>query len=341
MAAPLLAILAAGAGDNNDDIVQALALISPKAVSPLLNALHSAKARVRAGAAVALGHCHNRQAVPPLLTALHDNDAPVRYGAATSLGTLGDVRAVPLLMALLHSRDLALRLRVIAALRVLRDRRATPALIAALLSADPTVQRNAAEALGALEDPAATPALLAALRNRRSFDHLEAVHALGWINDPRAIPALITVLRAPDVDVCWSAAAALGKYRKAWRCPGCWPCSRCAGHPARACRRCRCAGHVARPAGGGAAGACTGGEEYARAATGGHRAGAHRRCAGVTGVDHRDGRYQCQRAPARTRALFKIHDPHTVPALKHLLAVTTTPEFTEESSIWVLGADPQ
>ncbi len=32
-----------------------------------------------------------------------------------------------------------------------------------------------------------------------------------------------------------------------------------------------------------------------------------------------------------------MHDPHTVPALKRLLAVKSTPEYTEESSIWVLG----
>ncbi len=107
VAAPLLAILAAGAGENNVDIVQALTAISPKAVSPLLEALHGANARVRAGAAVALGHCHNAKAVPPLLNALHDADAQVRYGAVTSLGTLGDVRAVPPLIALLHCKDLA------------------------------------------------------------------------------------------------------------------------------------------------------------------------------------------------------------------------------------------
>ncbi len=104
---------------------------------------------------------------------------------------------------------------MIAALRALHDRKATAALITALQDTDPTVQRNAAEALGALEDPAATTALLAALHNRRSFNHQEAVRALGWIHDPRAIPALIAVLRAPDNDMCWCAAAALGKYRKA------------------------------------------------------------------------------------------------------------------------------
>ena len=55
VAPTLLAILAAGAGENDDDTVQALMQLSPKIVSPLLNALQSANPHLRAGTAVALG----------------------------------------------------------------------------------------------------------------------------------------------------------------------------------------------------------------------------------------------------------------------------------------------
>ena len=95
-AAPLLAILAAGAGDDRDaDVVQALTEISPKAAPPLLEDCAERNLRVRAGAlsrwaAAIIAWRYSLCSAHCMIV-----DAQVRCNAATSLGTLGDVRAVP------------------------------------------------------------------------------------------------------------------------------------------------------------------------------------------------------------------------------------------------------
>ncbi len=97
---------------------------APPLVPDLVRLLGDGEARVRRGAALAIGRVGLREGVAPLIKVLGDPDPEVRQMAAFALGLLG-------------------------------DRSASDALIAALGDPEAVVKGSAAEALGLIGDPAA------------------------------------------------------------------------------------------------------------------------------------------------------------------------------------------
>jgi HEAT repeat protein len=154
---------------------ESLGRVGKPAVRPLIAALKGDDARVRSGAAAALGRIGAAAgaAVPALRQALHDPRAPVREQAARALGRIGPQArgVIPLLCELaVNDPDSGVVSRAVGALEA--------------LGADPRV---------------AVPAIIAALEGRVTFNGLCALCALGA--DARAaVSVLCRLLEEPTPD---------------------------------------------------------------------------------------------------------------------------------------------
>jgi chaperonin GroL len=205
-----------------------LVLIGPKAkdaVPALIAALKDQHANVRSPAAAALGGIgpKAKDAVPALIATLQDQDEHVRSAAADALGGIGpDAKdAVPTLIAALKDQNAYVRRSAAGALfRIGPDAKdAVPTLIAALedKGQHPNVRVAAASALGGIGPDAkdAVPVLIAVLKDEglHAFIRSSAAGSLGRIGleAKDAMPALIVALKDQEVDVCRSAADALGR----------------------------------------------------------------------------------------------------------------------------------
>lgn len=82
--------------------IEALVLIGPGAVEPLIEALKHADREVREAAAEALGKIGDARAVEPLLKTFHETRS---YNSARALGRIGNLRAVVPLIEILNDYD--------------------------------------------------------------------------------------------------------------------------------------------------------------------------------------------------------------------------------------------
>lgn len=150
-------------------------------------------------------------AVPALVQAMSDSDARIRQGAAWALGSLGAAAepAVPALVVALGDEDEQVRLDAAVALR--RIGGAEAALTAALQSEDVLVRRGAAQALaGVAKTPETALVLIKALADADEVVRLNAAVALRAAGSV-AIPALRQALLDENPLMRAGAAFALGK----------------------------------------------------------------------------------------------------------------------------------
>jgi HEAT repeat protein len=150
--------------------VQAIALLGPAGVVPLVQFLSHSDKYVRRNATWGLGKLgqHARSAMASLCAALHDSDPRTASGAAQALGNLGASAAA-----------------------------AVPALTEAMRGTNVVLCRLAAKALSQI-GPAALPTLLVHLKHHDPFVRGEAAVAVGWIGPAAAaaVPALLEMVRA-------------------------------------------------------------------------------------------------------------------------------------------------
>lgn len=197
-------------------------LVSPssRAVQALGRVLADQSPQVRIAAAHAMGASGSADAVSPLLGHLDDSAPDVRAEVATALGRLGDARAVLPLVSKVRDASAEVRRRVARALGALRDTRAVSALVLALSDPSTDVRLESIRALGLLGAASASSSsssssteaadeatiALTPLGNG-SADSLDgsaqpttesnvavrqaALEALGRIGTPRAIAVLI------------------------------------------------------------------------------------------------------------------------------------------------------
>ena len=152
-------------------------------------------------------------AVEALITALNDQDMLVRIDAAEALGKMQDARAVQPLIEALKVEDATLRSKAKDA-PVMMGAPAVKPLITALKHQDPDVRGQAAEILGTIRAATAVEPLIEALKDEDGFVQSDAADALGKIGAP-AVDQLIPLLDAPDRNVRYLAARALGQTKDA------------------------------------------------------------------------------------------------------------------------------
>ncbi len=168
----------------------------PRAAGALLAALRRNEG-AQFYAAGALGKL-GPGALGPITAALQDPSAKVRAGAAFALGEIGDRRSHKPVLALLHDPDPEVRKTSIYALGRMKDRGAIKPLLQCL--SDPTgISLAAATALGEMGAPAVKP-LLAALKSPDGMVRKNAAYALSLTNDPVAQAALFRILDEPDAE---------------------------------------------------------------------------------------------------------------------------------------------
>ena len=219
-------------------------LNEPRAVEPLINALHDPEWDVRSNAAYGLGKIADPRAVNPLIGALSDVDSEVRKSAVDALRAMIDPHTVKMLIIALGHPDDEIRRAVsniltnmvvdalgvdplIAALsddnheirravsniltNIVVDAPSVDPLIATLNDPDGEVRKNAAFVLGKIADPRAVNPLIDALHDPEWDVRSNAAYGLGKTADPRAVNPLIDALHDPEWDVRSNAAYGLGK----------------------------------------------------------------------------------------------------------------------------------
>ena len=212
-------------------------LEDPRAVEPLIAALHDTEAGVRSSAAKALGwlkknppgsdefdwkfpdelpvptRAMDPRAVAPLIRALQDTEAEVRSAAAEALSRSKDPRAVDALIAACRHTDEHVRSFAFKAACGLKDARAVQALVAALGDTDANVRVQAARALGELKDPEVVTPLIAALKDTEERVRSAVAEALGELKDPRVVEPFMVALQDRDANVRVQAARALAELK--------------------------------------------------------------------------------------------------------------------------------
>jgi HEAT repeat protein len=222
--AEIVARLDADAAAVRWDATTSLGGCGAVAVPALTQACVHEQARVRQGAARALGLIgpEAADAVPVLVAALADPDPLVRESAAEALGRLGPASASAIRPLVAAFADEDPYLGGAAAIALGRIGAGTvPALAEALTDARENVRWSAAIALGRLGPSAAAvvPALVRALGDTAAPVRASAAIALGAIG-PGAIdagPALTEGLHDRDEDVRRAARIALADVAPAWR----------------------------------------------------------------------------------------------------------------------------
>jgi len=144
----------------------------------------------------------------PLLAALMSEDARLRAGAARTLGQIDDPRVVPALIAALKDRDRGVRLAVLRALALQLDARSYDAVLPLLNEKDADIRCAAAGALLFCQDARMLPALKRMLASRNEHERMAAVTTLATLADPQALPLLTKALRDRNAGVRGTAVTA-------------------------------------------------------------------------------------------------------------------------------------
>ena len=240
----LAALTAGSLGDRQRAIDRLARLGDPKAVTPLIEALGTAKEpQLKVRTAEALGQLRDRRAVDALISASRAPEPEVRVAAITSLGSIGDHAAAEPLFVSARDEDRLVRdaaIRSLAALGIsvdrvaadlsapnwqirvaalsmlarLGDRSAVPLVVTALKDPDLRVRAEAARTAGAFGDQRALDPLIKALGDPAAEVRLEATFALGSIKDARSIGPLTGLLNDRDPQVSLAAAESLARMRE-------------------------------------------------------------------------------------------------------------------------------
>jgi CubicO group peptidase (beta-lactamase class C family) len=223
--AALAAQLDADADAARWEAASSLGRCGAAAVPALEQACAADRARVRQGAARALGLIgpEAASALPVLTAALGDPEPLVRERAAEALGRLGptSASAIPSLVAAFADEDPYLAGAAAVALGRI-GAASVPALTRALADPRDNVRWSAAVALGRIGPPAAgaaAPALVRALGDTTAPARASAAVALGAIGPLAidAVPALTEVLHDRDEDVRRAARIAIAQIAPSWR----------------------------------------------------------------------------------------------------------------------------
>lgn len=194
-----------------DAATGALRNIGQAAVPALIAALQDPNGNVQEIAVAVLKDLPDPRAVEPLLGCLTNKNWIVRMHAAKGLGIVGDPRAIAHLVPLLTDQVKAVRVDATDALARI-GRPALASLIEALRHEAWILRLHACEALGKIgAEEAVEPLCEAILRDRDTAVRQDAAKALGGIGSPRALAALTTALM--DLDVRPFAVEALGKLK--------------------------------------------------------------------------------------------------------------------------------
>ena len=181
----------------------------PRAVSPLVEALHDEDRAVREAATAALRKI-GPAAAPALLAALRDPNGNVQEAAVAILKDLATPETVEPLIGCLTSTNWIVRMHAATALGNLGDERAVRELVPLLMDSVKAVRVDATDALARIGRPALAT-LLAALRHEEWILRLHACEALGKIGAEEAVVPLCEVmLHDRDMAVRQDAAKALG-----------------------------------------------------------------------------------------------------------------------------------
>jgi HEAT repeat protein len=166
-----------------------------RATPALIDQLGKDKERYsRAAAAEALGVLGDPRAVEPLITALHDPEDYVRSHAAVALGKLGDKRALAPLLSTMAIRDNAWSVA-----KVLADfggNEIIPQMLEALSSENPDKCQLAILTVGHhLRSPEAVEPFIKLLEHSDKNTRILAAVGLQRIGDKRALPTLLKLLK--------------------------------------------------------------------------------------------------------------------------------------------------
>jgi hypothetical protein len=178
--------------------------------APLVAALEHPFARMREGAAVALGALGDAQAVAPLTAALGDRDARVRAAVFTSLVRIDPERARDLAVEALRDADPGVRVEAVTVLaRASSPEAAGEVLIDALGDRDAMVRGRAARELGARGDRGAVGPLTALLKREPPGSRAQeaAANALERLGAGRRVTRERSRLASPLV--LWAVGMAL------------------------------------------------------------------------------------------------------------------------------------
>jgi HEAT repeat protein len=181
----------------------------------ILKQLTDSDPRVRAKAAIALGHLGDKTTVRFLVKALDDDEPLVRANAAIALGQLGDKTVVPLLRQTLKDTDPFVRANAAIALGQLGDKAVVPLLRQTLKDADLWLRARANAAL-VLEQTDNKTAVSLFLKDRINNDFLsvsgtEIAVVLVRLGDKTAEPLLLNYLNDGNSWVRADTATALGQ----------------------------------------------------------------------------------------------------------------------------------
>ena len=158
-------------------VIDALAGATPKGSFPLIEALGSPVADVRAQAARALGERAVPIALEPLTALLKDQDPSVRLQAVIALGRLANPAAITELLPVLADKDTFLAYSARAALKRIDD---WPAAARGLDSADPSVRLGVLRAMDLVYDVSAVD-VLAKFVKSPSRDGSERIKAIQFL----------------------------------------------------------------------------------------------------------------------------------------------------------------
>lgn len=165
-----------------------------------LRDLSSAKAKVRAQAASALGGADDElrdDAISALITALDDPDVDVRASAAMSLGSLGDARSARALVLCLDDGAMTVRQCAAIALGRIGSAESFDELADRLAKGPPDVRFQAATSLVEIDPVKAAPHLRRALDDEDGEVVGAAALALGSIDDGESIELIARKLDHP------------------------------------------------------------------------------------------------------------------------------------------------
>lgn len=210
-----------------DQVAEAMAQVGKPAIGPLTEAIKAPEARVRRGAALALGQIRPIApgAVQGLTAGLEEPDPAVKGAFLAALGHLGTRagEAVPSVRARLKDDSAEIRLQAIGILfqSAPRDAALLGDLTSLLDDADPRVQRRSIDILRAT-GPLGVKALGPVIAKLGSKDEgvcLAAAEMIGSHGEggAEAVPALIALLDDPSAKKRTAAAQTLGMLGKAAR----------------------------------------------------------------------------------------------------------------------------
>jgi HEAT repeat protein len=146
-------------------LASALAEVGQPARAPLVEALSSGSAKIRHGAAWAIGETQEPDLAENLLPLVEDEHAEVRTAAAWSLGQLQHEPAIDALIGLLDDAETKPRRSAASALGSFRTDRVVAALVAAWNDPEPQVRTEVLLALMRTESPGARDVLRKALED--------------------------------------------------------------------------------------------------------------------------------------------------------------------------------